>query len=630
MRRIGLALLVGAVLHSGASAQVPTRDTSRTRRDTTLAIPLPADSAAADSARARLRADSIRAAALARRSADSIKAPLAHAEVPPLTDIGERYRWSRDELFASGALSLGEILGRIPGVSSFASGWVPTPQTSTYVGDFRRIRLFYDGVELDPLDPRIGPMHDFAAIPAWTLEDIVVERAAEELRVYMRSWRVNKTTPYTRADVATGDLATNSYRGFFGRRFANSFALQVGAQQYSTEDQRAGGDGHLLGIMTRLGWAKKQWSADGVILRTKRSRNEQKREQSADGSFSNLPPLDATQSDAYFRIGYGDSDGSRWLQLIASTSRFAETNAKTTTTTTTPPPEGTPSTPFIGDTVDTLASRAQYVATGGVRFANTSLSATARYRVFNGQWFLTPAARLSYDRGILAATVYAEQQESDSTFRGDASLRLKLLPFLAISGSLGKTRPIKDNERPPSLAYRGEVGLRVGRLWATGGIMSIDTTVVPAPRAYDTLYKDVSVARRATFATLRGKLWKGVGVDVVAMKWPADEPFVPEYQVKSQLYASTSWLSRFPTGNFHVLAAVTHDYRTEVTFPAADGVAQRSTQYRSISTLFELRLYDATISWQYRNLLGDIYSVVPYYTAPRAINYYGVRWDFFN
>jgi hypothetical protein len=49
-----------------------------------------------------------------------------------------------------------------------------------------------------------------------------------------------------------------------------------------------------------------------------------------------------------------------------------------------------------------------------------------------------------------------------------------------------------------------------------------------------------------------------------------------------------------------------------------------------ISTLFELRLYDATISWQYRNVVGAIYSVVPGYTAPRAINYYGVRWDFFN
>jgi hypothetical protein len=625
VRRIGLALLVGAVLHGGATAQVPTRDTTKTRRDTVLAIPLPADSAAADSARARLRADSLRAAALARRSADSIKAPLAHAEVPPLTDIGERYRWGRDELFASGSVSLGELLGRIPGVTGFASGWIASPHTNTYVGDFRRIRLFYDGVELDPLDPRIGPMHDFAAIPAWTLEEIVVERAAEELRVYLRSWRVNKTTPYTRADVATGDLATNSYRGYFGRRFSNSFALQVGAQQYSTEDVRVGGDGHLLSIFSRVGWAKKEWSVDGVFLRTKRSRNEQKREQTDVGVFSNLPGLDATQADEYLRVGYGNTDGARWLQLIASTSRFAESNAKTTATT--PPAEGVP---FIGDTVDTIASRAQYVATAGVRFANTSLSGTARYRVYNGQWFLSPSARLSYDRGILAATVYAEQQESDSTLRGDVSARLKLLPFLAVSGSLGQTRPIKDNERPASIAYRGEVGLRVGQLWATGGIMSIDTTIVPAPRAYDTLYTDVSVSRRLTFATLRGKLWKGFGVDVVAQKWPAGEPYVPQYQTRSQLYFSTSWLSRFPTGNFHILAAIQHDYRTEVRFPGADGVTQLSSQFRSLSSLVELRLYDATISWQFRNMIGDFYSLVPYYTSPRALNYYGVRWDFFN
>ena len=376
---------------------------------------------------------------------------------------------------------------------------------------------------------------------------------------------------------------------------------------------------------SRAGWAKKAWSADGVILRTKRSRNEQKREQTAIGSFSNLPGLDATQSDAYFRIGYGDSEGSRWLQLIASTSRFAETNAKTTSTTA--PAEGAP---FIGDTVDTIASRAQYVATGGVRFANTSLSGTARYRVFNGQWFLTPSARLSYDRGILAATVYAEQQESDSTFRGDASARVKLLPFLAISGSLGQSRPIKGNERPASIAYRGEVGLRVGQLWATGGIMSIDTTIVPAPRAYDTLYKDVSVSRRLTFATLRGKLWKGFGVDVVAQKWPAGEAYVPEYQVRSELYASTSWLSRFPDRELPRPRGGAARLPNRGDVPGRGRPPQRSSQYRTISTMLELRLYDATISWQFRNVVGDIYSVVPYYTAPRAINYYGVRWDFFN
>jgi hypothetical protein len=596
---------------------------------------LPPDSASADSVRARELADSLRALELARRAADTVKAPLARAEVPPAVDIGQAYRWTRDEIFASGALTLGELLGRIPGVTAFESGWIASPHTNTYAGDFRRIRLFYDGVELDPLDVRIGPMHDFAAIPMWTLEEIVAERAAEELRVYLRSWRVNKTTPYTRVDVATGDLSTNSYRGYFGRRFSNGAALQIGAQQYSTQDQRAGGDGDLLSILTRLGWAKKRWSADAVLLRTRRNRTEQLREKDAvtGEMFANLPPLDATRSDAYVRVGYGDPDGARWLQFIAATSRFAETNKKTATTTTpgTTETPGSPTLPFVGDTVDTTASRAQYVVTGGIRLFGASVSAAGRYRTVDGRWFLTPSARIGFERGRFSTTAYAEQQESDSTFRGDVSARLAPLPFLSVGGSLGRTTPINESNRPATLAYRGEVGLRLGRMWATGGIMSLDTSLVPAPLAYDTLYRDVAVgARRATFATLHGPVWKAIGIDVVAHKWPAGESYVPQYQVRSEINASTSWLSRFPQGNFHVLASISHEYRTQIRFPVAEGPPQESSQYRAISTLFELRLYDAVISWQYRNVFGEIYSVVPHYTAPRAINYYGVRWDFFN
>jgi len=152
---------------------------------------------------------------------------------------------------------------------------------------------------------------------------------------------------------------------------------------------------------------------------------------------------------------------------------------------------------------------------------------------------------------------------------------------------------------------------------------------------YDTLYVTATVGpRQAYFATLRGPIWKGIGVDVVGSKWSwtnsADSSYVPLYQVRSSIYASTSWLSRFPQGNFHVLLRATHEYRTAALFPVAEGDPQFSSQYRAISTLFELRLYDATISWQYRNVMGAIYNVVPGFTAPRAINYYGVRWDFFN
>ena len=171
----------------------------------------------------------------------------------------------------------------------------------------------------------------------------------------------------------------------------------------------------------------------------------------------------------------------------------------------------------------------------------------------------------------------------------------------------------------------------MGRLWATGGIMSLDTTVVPAPIAYDTLYQPAELGpHRTTFATLRGPIWKAVGLNVIAQKSPAGLPYIPEYQVRSELYLNTAWLSRFPEGNFHIIASVAHDYRTQVDFPVAEGDPHRSSQYRVISTLLELRLYDAVISWQFRNVMGEIYRVVPFYTAPRAINYYGVRWDFFN
>ena len=125
----------------------------------------------------------------------------------------------------------------------------------------------------------------------------------------------------------------------------------------------------------------------------------------------------------------------------------------------------------------------------------------------------------------------------------------------------------------------------------------------------------------------------------MAMKWSTNgyAAYVPDYQARAAIYASTSWLSRFPQGNFHILAQVAVDLRATVPFPIGGGKFQESaadlptpTEYRVTSTLLELRLYDATISWQYRNVFGLIYNVVPGFTAPRAVNYYGVRWDFFN
>ena len=70
-------------------------------------------------------------------------------------------------------------------------------------------------------------MLDLTQINLWSAEDVTIEQAPEEVRVYIRSWRVRSTTPETRTDISTGDQQTNLYRGFFGRRFRQRRGVPV-------------------------------------------------------------------------------------------------------------------------------------------------------------------------------------------------------------------------------------------------------------------------------------------------------------------------------------------------------------------------------------------------------------------
>ncbi|HEV7388725.1 MAG TPA: hypothetical protein VGN73_08945, partial [Gemmatimonadaceae bacterium] len=181
-----LGLVAGALLYApvaGAGAQVVPPPASE------VPIPVkPKTDSGPDSARIKT---------------DTIKAPIGRFADPALYDIGPQYEWNRVQLFATGALTLVDLLDRIPGLTTLRSGWLSTPQTAMYAGNFERIRIFYDGVEIDVLDGRTGGVLDLASVALWSLEHLSIERAAGETRIYMRSWRVDNTDPYTRADVAT-------------------------------------------------------------------------------------------------------------------------------------------------------------------------------------------------------------------------------------------------------------------------------------------------------------------------------------------------------------------------------------------------------------------------------------------
>ncbi|MDQ3242877.1 MAG: hypothetical protein M3Q09_04045, partial [Gemmatimonadota bacterium] len=180
---------------------------------------------------------------------DTIQPPFGRSTIPRTADIGDQYSWDRTELLASGALTVADILERIPGATSFRTGWLISPKVVAVNGDAERVRMFYDDLELDNLDPRSSTVLDLTSVQLWTLESLTVERLGNEMRVHLRSWRTDRTSPYTRTDVYTGDEDSNVYRGYYGKRLSSGGGIQLAGQQFSTTAARLGGGGDALSFM---------------------------------------------------------------------------------------------------------------------------------------------------------------------------------------------------------------------------------------------------------------------------------------------------------------------------------------------------------------------------------------------
>jgi len=648
---LGLGLLAGAILQAPLGAQQPTPppDTARRRPDSAVVrIPIRPDTIPMDSVERRRAAQ--RDSAAERLKSDTLRAPLGQPDIPPTLDIGPSYRWSRAELFATGVMTLSELLERIPGVTAFRSGWIPTPTTTAYMGEMR-VRLFYDGVELDPMDERTGGVHDLAAIQLWTLEELSIERGAAEIRVHMRSWSIDKTIPNTRTDVYTGDEDTNIYRGFFGRRYAHGEALQLAAQQYNTQSSRGGAGGDLLSLLGRIGWARGGWHADAFLLRTRRARTNQKtllRD-------AILPGQDASRTDAYLRAGFGEPERRLWLQVIAASMRAGASPKDVDTLSAAAgnailPPDSLRGQPLVPGNDH---SRAQYVLTGGLAGRGARLTLTERYRVYDGRHLGSPSLRATFDRRWLAVSLLAERIHADSAFRTprrgsyhdtlrtvdvlDASVRVMPLSFLALAGAAGRRREYGGGQDSLTSTWlRGEAGVRLGGLWLSAGVLSRDTAVLVAPLLFGTQFRPYREGMRvAQFAAIRGRVWKAINADVSGLMWATDSVrYRPRYQGRAELFVKTDWRRRFPSGNFGLLFSVRGDYRSNVrfpvvTFPVTDAWVT-SQQSRILSSMLEIRILNAVVTWQYRNLLGSRYDIIPGYEMPHQVNLYGVRWDFWN
>ena len=599
-----------------------------------VAVPLAAQGRTAADSILRLRTDSI-------ARADSTVGALPQAEVPFLTEVGMSHRWNRDSLFSTGALTLADFLDRVPGLASMRARFYMAPQVGAYNGDVARVRLFLDGIELEAIDARSGGITDLSQFPIAALEELVVERGADELRLLMRSWRgPMRITAQTRADVYTGDNRSNTFRGFLARRAHNGFALQVMLQQRSTDDRRLGGDGDATTVLTRIGIIKPKWSIDATLLRVRSSQQLLSLIPVTAYKLVGrpIPPYQQVQRDAYIRFGAGDVNRGPWLQLIAASRQ----NVENTTQRAADAANG-----FLADSADTTRNSTQYVASVGWATARARFSATNRLRLVDAEMFNQPSVRVGFDLGRLTISAYGERNPFDKVTRADGFFRLRPVPFFAVTGaaSYGTTGslllPLDSTNKkkelvffPVAKAARGELAIRIGKLWLQGGAVLRDSAVIRAPAIFDRT-TPVTVEGRVKGATfsVAGPLFRGFSVHVSGVQWENAGWYRPQTEVRSELTWRYHWTGAARTG-FDFMLAGQAEYRTGAFVPIlrANGDIDALPTFPAtpLGVRAEFTLKEATISVQLRNIVDAPYTTVPGLLMPGPLTVYGVRWTFWN
>jgi len=579
----------------------------------TSAVPIPA----------KPKTDSIPDSLKVKR--DSIKPPIGRFADPATYEIGPQYEWNREQLFATGALTVVDLLDRIPGITTYRSGWLATPQTAAYNADFRRVRIFYDGVELDALDNTTGGLIDLSTVQLWTLEHLSIERTAGELRLYMRTWRVENTDPYTRVDIATGNEDTNLYRGFYGKRFDNGGALQFAGQQYGVTSPRFAGAGDGLSLLSRIGIARKTWSVDGFVNRTHANRGIQRA-----AVASGRPPvlaLDGTRTDAYLRAAVGRVGSGPWAQATVASLGFKGTTAPDRSVGATSQP----------DTLPRKSSETQYNLSAGYTLGPARVEVEERLRALRGASYNSVSGRLDVATPFAVLSGFAEHDGFRQVTNLDAGIRLQPLSFIAVAGSIGRVTP--SSQSNPNTGFgslangtsaRGEVALRIFGPWVSVGVISAEKGEGLAPIVYDTLLLPTASGRtKASTGSIRGPIGRGFGIDAWITRWDSTGDYQPQYESRSEINFANNFSKRFPRGDFEVRVAGVYEYRGHNIFPSSAGDV-RVGAAKTLSALLEIRILRAVISYQQRNILAYQHEVIPGFEMPRVLAIYGVRWDFWN
>jgi hypothetical protein len=221
-----------------------TTSSSAAQQDTTQAR---ADSVAVDSA----LVDSVEAQAV--RGPDIL--PVRPHETPsgPLPP-GSRYSFTRDSLLWSGAITLSDLLTRVPGVYVARAGFIGQPEYVQYGGrGGSALEIYWDGVPWTPLGGDTLFV-DAGRIPLTYLRQVDVEVQPARIRVFLVSERHERLDVRSKIRIESGAFKTARYGALFQQRSRNGISVDIAAHFTGTEGPSRAAGSDAFDVWAKLGW----------------------------------------------------------------------------------------------------------------------------------------------------------------------------------------------------------------------------------------------------------------------------------------------------------------------------------------------------------------------------------------
>lgn len=157
--------------------------------------------------------------------------------------------WAQEDIAASGALTLVDLLLDVPGILPLLTGDFATPQVVTAFGmGGGRIRVLRDGFELFPLE---GGVPDFTRIGLAGIGRVRLVRGGTELRIELTSLEHHDARPFSLIQAGTGDLNTNFLRGSFLGPHALGGSVAAGLERLDSRGSRGDEPGQRTGAWVR-------------------------------------------------------------------------------------------------------------------------------------------------------------------------------------------------------------------------------------------------------------------------------------------------------------------------------------------------------------------------------------------